>query len=131
MFVLLSLILLAATVFLHLQKNRIGTVICAVGLLVLALARPFFADGPKEKWARFDGKTKKVMTDVLADSIAERHAGQRIVLVTAPDASGLSEKHRNKETAGSRLEKALRSRGFDPVVRPVSLGKRVDDLLAE
>lgn len=110
MLILLSLLLVAGAVVMLKRDNRPGAVLCSVGLLVLAIARPFLVPSGADRVNRFDKQTKEVMASVLADKVAERHAGKNIAFLALPH--GFYQAKGPRASATDLMENVLKKAGL-------------------
>lgn len=131
MITLISILLIATTIWLLVKQKKVAAAACAVVLLILAMVRPFLAPSLSDRSARFDRKTKVVMADVLAAKVMERHPGKRIALVVGPEIEGLAgDPAIKKKDVEVMLADAFRKLGVTPVITPLPLDDATRNQLA-
>jgi hypothetical protein len=131
MITLVSIALIATTIWLLVKQKKAAAAAGAVVLLILAIARPFLVPSLADRAARFDRKTKTVMADVLAAKVLERHPGKRIALVVGPEIEGLAGDSGIKmQDVEVMLANAFRQLGVTPIITPLPLDDATRNQLA-
>lgn len=136
MIALLSLVMLALTLFMYVRNNTLGMIVC--GLLLLGIAGwnvvRSLTSSPNAPSIQFVEMDRQVMTSVLAKKLAARYPAARVAIVVAPSSGPSPLGGGPPSDVPKRLAAALKALDVDvqTIPAPASiLSKSFQDAAAE